>query len=69
MNESDAIIREIEEQRNALGTRAARLAASLAVKEAENAALRTANAEKAKRIEALEADVARLSPPDPGSNE
>ena len=56
----DAVIEEIEAQRNFLGTRAARFAASNAGLSADVKRLTDANAEKQTRIEALQAEVEAL---------
>lgn len=58
--EADALIREIEEQRNFLGARAAKFAASNAALTAEVKKVIDANNEKQQRIEALQAEVEGL---------
>ena len=60
VTEADALVREIEEQRNFLGTRAARFAASNAGLSADVKRLTDANAEKQTRIEALQTEVEAL---------
>ena len=59
-SETDAIIRELEDQRNFFATRCTRFAAANATAQAEMGALRAANADKQKRISDMEAELTRL---------